>query len=444
MSMRIRIIGGIFGLLAGLVLLLNFQTITQEQDQLQEVRLRALAFQEGRLFADRLQNILNQNLAYAEFFKVLLQEDPDMPLEELEAYASYVLEQKQGIASISLAPGGVVTTIFPLAGNEAAIGHDLLNDPERSQYAKEAMERRVPVSQGPVEALQGGLRIFNRSAIYVEKDTGEEFWGFSVIMMDFDALLAESDLLSRRDGFRFALKVEGKGGEEDFFWGSREIFQEEAQVLEVALPDQSWTLGILPEEGWSVQGHPLLRFPPVYYILLAGTVVLAYQIAVLFQLRSLEASRDSLTGALNKRSFETIVKSRLGAGKKGKGVLLLDLNDFKLINDTYGHPAGDQVLREAAAGIRRALRRKDLLCRYGGDEFAIFLEEVSGREDLEAVLRRIREETGRPSQLEGVMVAVSLAGGGALYPEEGESLEALLEKADRAMYQDKARKNKQN
>lgn len=212
MSMRIRIIGGIFGLLAGLVLLLNFQTITQEQDQLQEVRLRALAFQEGRLFADRLQNILNQNLAYAEFFKVLLQEDPDMPLEELEAYASYVLEQKQGIASISLAPGGVVTTIFPLAGNEAAIGHDLLNDPERSQYAKEAMERRVPVSQGPVEALQGGLRIFNRSAIYVEKDTGIEFWGFSVIMMDFDALLAESDLLSRRDGFRFALKVEGKGG----------------------------------------------------------------------------------------------------------------------------------------------------------------------------------------------------------------------------------------
>lgn len=173
-------------------------------------------------------------------------------------------------------------------------------------------------------------------------------------------------------------------------------------------------------------------------------MVLAYQIAVLFQLRSLEASRDSLTGALNKRSFETIVKSRLGAGKKGKGVLLLDLNDFKLINDTYGHPAGDQVLREAAAGIRRALRRKDLLCRYGGDEFAIFLEEVSGREDLEAVLRRIREETGKPSQLEGVMVAVSLAGGGALYPEEGESLEALLEKADRAMYQDKARKNKQN
>lgn len=262
MSMRIRIIGGIFGLLAGLVLLLNFQTITQEQDQLQEVRLRALAFQEGRLFADRLQNILNQNLAYAEFFKVLLQEDPDMPLEELEAYASYVLEQKQGIASISLAPGGVVTTIFPLAGNEAAIGHDLLNDPERSQYAKEAMERRVPVSQGPVEALQGGLRIFNRSAIYVEKDTGEEFWGFSVIMMDFDALLAESDLLSRRDGFRFALKVEGKGGGRGLLLGEPGDFPGGGPSIGGGPPRPVMDPGNSPRGGLERSGASSFALPP--------------------------------------------------------------------------------------------------------------------------------------------------------------------------------------
>lgn len=440
MNMRIRIIGGFFGLFAGLALLYNFQAITREEDRLQEVRLRALAFQEGRLYADRLESVLSQNLTYAEFFKVLIQENPDMPLEDLGSYASYVLEQKQGIASISLAPGGVVTTIFPLKGNEAAIGHDLLQDPERAQYAREAMERRIPVSQGPVEALQGGLRIFNRSAIYLGNGTEERFWGFSVIMMDFETLLKEADLIPERDGFLFSLKGQPKEGGEDFTWGREEIFKDEALLLEVELPDKYWTLGILPEEGWEPQGNVLLRFPLVYYLLLAAIVTLAYHAAVRYQLRSLEASRDPLTGALNKRSFEALVKSRLKAGKKSKGLLLLDLNDFKQINDTYGHPAGDQVLRETAAGIRRALRKKDLLCRFGGDEFAVFLEEAEGRDSLEAVLRRIKEEAGTPCQLEGALVPAFLSGGGALYPEDGENLETLLEVADQAMYQDKAGK----
>lgn len=206
------------------------------------------------------------------------------------------------------------------------------------------------------------------------------------------------------------------------------------------LPDKYWTLGILPEEGWEPQGNVLLRFPLVYYLLLAAIVTLAYHAAVRYQLRSLEASRDPLTGALNKRSFEALVKSRLKAGKKSKGLLLLDLNDFKQINDTNGHPAGDQVLRETAAGIRRALRKKDLLCRFGGDEFAVFLEEAEGRDSLEAVLRRIKEEAGTPCQLEGALVPAFLSGGGALYPEDGENLETLLEVADQAMYQDKAGK----
>jgi diguanylate cyclase (GGDEF)-like protein/PAS domain S-box-containing protein len=116
------------------------------------------------------------------------------------------------------------------------------------------------------------------------------------------------------------------------------------------------------------------------------------------------------------------------------GVMLLDLDRFKSVNDTLGHPAGDELLREAASRLSYCVRGYDTVARLGGDEFAILLPEVRSGDDLGRVARNILEAFNEPFLLEGKEVFISCSIGISLYPEDSSSADDLLRQADSAMY----------
>ena len=118
-------------------------------------------------------------------------------------------------------------------------------------------------------------------------------------------------------------------------------------------------------------------------------------------------------------------------------MLVLDLDDFKELNDTLGHYAGDLLLVEVARRLPRCVRSVDVLARLGGDEFAVLLTDAD-REDTEAAAARIRSAIGRPYQLEGIQLALGASVGIALFPDSATSAQALVQRADAAMYQAKA------
>ena len=155
-----------------------------------------------------------------------------------------------------------------------------------------------------------------------------------------------------------------------------------------------------------------------------------------------EASRrarlDPLTGLLNRAGALSAIDHALDhAHKTGQklGLLFIDLDGFKTINDTYGHDAGDSVLQETANRLRSALRGEDIAARFGGDEFVALLVGLSQVEAAGTIARKIVGMLAKTSYHQDTALAVGASIGIAIYPDHGESPEALLQAADAAMYE---------
>jgi diguanylate cyclase (GGDEF)-like protein len=153
------------------------------------------------------------------------------------------------------------------------------------------------------------------------------------------------------------------------------------------------------------------------------------------------ASHDELTGLANVRAWEEGLTAE-GDDRRGRGhgvaVMAIDLDNFKSINDRYGHQVGDGVLEEVARRISNCLRPGDLAARVGGDEFAALVRDVPNADDARALAQRLIETLNRPAVVE--MVALSCnASIGLSYSEQGESAHLLLRQADSALYTAKER-----
>jgi diguanylate cyclase (GGDEF)-like protein len=149
------------------------------------------------------------------------------------------------------------------------------------------------------------------------------------------------------------------------------------------------------------------------------------------------AMHDGLTGLPNRVMFGHLLAHTIPTAKRYDrqfAVLYLDLDRFKLINDTLGHAAGDQLLKEVALRFRDALRASDVVARLGGDEFVVLLQEVSGAEQATTVARKLLTAALKPFVLLGHECRVTASIGAALFPSHGTDEHTLLKHADMAMY----------
>lgn len=154
-----------------------------------------------------------------------------------------------------------------------------------------------------------------------------------------------------------------------------------------------------------------------------------------------EATHDSLTGLSNRRLFYDRLQQaiRLAQRYGGKvGILYVDLDHFKEINDQHGHHVGDAVLTEVAKRLTSSIRDSDSVARLGGDEFVVLLEGVQGREDLLAAAHKVEQELNTDTRFYGLELEIAASIGQALYPDDGDDEDALIRAADAAMYRIKS------
>lgn len=145
---------------------------------------------------------------------------------------------------------------------------------------------------------------------------------------------------------------------------------------------------------------------------------------------------DPLTGVKNRRGFEENLSQLLGLSKRyhhSLALLMMDLDKFKDFNDTYGHPAGDKLLKEFARIAENNLRESDVLARYGGEEFAALLPETTQPEAMK-VAERLRQTVD-------AALNTSVSIGVALYPEDAKDAGELVDRADKALYEAKETRN---
>ncbi len=178
----------------------------------------------------------------------------------------------------------------------------------------------------------------------------------------------------------------------------------------------------------------------------AGAVVVFHDVKF-SQARAAEmahlAQHDWLTGLPNRAALADRLTQALALARrhdKQVGLLFVDLDNFKQVNDTFGHDRGDQLLTTLSRRLVDCVRETDTVSRYGGDEFVVLLSEIEQPEHAHLVAGKLREAISCEQRLSNQSVQVSASIGISIYPDHGGDIETLLQSADRAMYRDKARK----
>jgi len=151
-----------------------------------------------------------------------------------------------------------------------------------------------------------------------------------------------------------------------------------------------------------------------------------------------QARTDALTGLYNRREFELrLAEEHRRAARYAKpyALMMLDIDHFKQVNDTHGHPAGDVVLKTLANILRKQLRDVDLAARYGGEEFVVVFPEISGEAAKKVAERARRAIAATPFRLpDGREIGVMVSIGVSSYPKDADTPQGVVERADRALY----------
>ncbi|MEO1744359.1 MAG: diguanylate cyclase, partial [Cyanobacteria bacterium J06629_9] len=216
-----------------------------------------------------------------------------------------------------------------------------------------------------------------------------------------------------------------------------QVFPEYSQCLQMTAAARVITVADAASEYREVKVRPLTSpaGQPVGTVLIVRDVTLEQR-----QQRQLErdAYLDSLTGVFNRRQFQQSAEQALQYSRQQGtplALLFVDLNNFKPINDTYGHAAGDSVLRHVADCLQASIRAGDGVARMGGDEFVLLLQ--TDRIGATRMCDRITERLQSPVIIDQRAIDVEVSIGVACYPTDGTSVESLLAVADQAMYQQK-------
>lgn len=345
------------------------------------------------------------------------------------------------IQSVQLAPNGVVTEIYPEEGNEAG-KIDLLKDSKRGKISNYAKDHNITIIQGPIKLKQGGSGLVVRNPIYLEDENGQEyFWGFTIVILRVPEIFEDStNALSK---FKYNYRL--------YYRLSREASVLDKKYVEVdancdkmirpvtynlTVGKEKWKLEIMPRAGWS-------NSTTLYLIFFGGlslVLLLTEIIRVLFLLdeRRVElkelAHKDGLTKLYNRYGFDEMAEKMIKKDPEAYYVAaLLDVDDFKLINDMYGHAYGDKALISLAENMRKFFPSSALLGRNGGDEFCILLPNCTMEEIKEALIEFTK--TPKTFSYKGQTYSFCISLGYAEYPNNAIERSQLMRCADAALYE---------
>ena len=354
--------------------------------------------------------------------------------------AKEIINHAPFIRNIALAPNNVITQIYPLKGNEKALGLRYMDVPEQRDEIIRAIELKKSVIAGPINLVQGGKGIINRIPIF-QGDSQETYWGIASLVVDLDIFLQRSGFLPLHEELRLVLL----GRNDQIIFGDKSLFTEEGHIsLPINAGSDIWFLGAILKNPAS---NNLLYWIKAIGLLLACII----SSLIFFLLKSYEtihfqSLHDPLTSLPNIRFFYASLQHYILHAKREKSsfaILFIDIDKFKDINDTLGHKAGDYVLKEISKRLQLSLRESDTIARVGGDEFVILLKYANTDDEVAIVCKKLKDAIKTPIYIGKEVLHVRASIGHSFYPEHGQNATELMKLADNEMYKEKfARREK--
>lgn len=408
---------------------------------IQQKQSRKMADLNAMTYAERMKTDIMQGIDVTVTLEQMLISENGRIQKFSETAANMITDS---IQSIQIAPDGVVTEIYPVEDNETG-KIDLIHDEARGKISCYARDNHVLIMQGPFQLKQGGYGIAVRKPVYLEDESGQEFfWGFTIVIIRVPEIFSDSVKSLSDFGYQYCLSKTGSPWEEayevvDCSGGS--ISAPVSYTFEIG--GSVWKLEVMPQNGWVEKSYLYSIFGGGLLIVLLLTGLTA---ALLIldenrqELRKL-ALTDALTGIYNRHGFDkhVTVYMKQYPEKHCVGVQF-DIDDFKLINDIYGHASGDKALQILAESMRKFFPEHAVLGRNGGDEFCIFLPDCTCKEVEEKLVQFTKQK--RFFVYEGEERAFNISLGYAEYPVHAKSQLQLMHCADAALYEVKLRGKK--
>ena len=405
-----------------------------------ERHARTLAFaSELRARSDReLNSVLYLASGIVGYLVVRHQEiDPN----EIDRILSVIHTYGRHIRNFTISVGSKISYIYPLKGNESMLGRDYSEIQEQWPAIRKALEKKEILLTGRVELVQGGAALIYREPVLVDG----KLWGLLSTVIDLASFQKAVFSEAQSDRFEFAIRTENRGSSADSaaqdggpLYGNQNLFADPTAVILVAnMPNDKWIYAVRSKDRphsftyWAIRCAGWL----LSALLAFGIFVVLRQRITLARL----AGFDSLTDLPNRRLFDDRLEQAICRQSRRNtqvAVVFIDVNDFKPINDRYGHRVGDRVLHTLAVRICAEVRGGDTVARWAGDEFAIIVEDAEITQ-TDHLVRRLHQQIEAPMDIEGIPLRVSASVGVAFYPSEAENSADLLELADQRMYKNK-------
>lgn len=354
-----------------------------------------------------------------------------------------IIFDSPALVNVLIAPDGIVCDVYPKQGNERVIGYDLFGEGEGNIEAIMAKESGRLVFGGPFNLIQGGQALVGRLPVYLDGSDGDrDFWGLVSVTLEYPRVLDDVHLSEfEAAGFLYEIwRISPDTDDKQIIAKSEGDISAHIAYIEKYVPimNTGWYFRIAPARQW-------YAYPETWLMIIAGLSI-SFLVALtshknidLILMRTeLEnmARIDALTQVYNRRCFldlASIQAQRSIRLKKNCFVIMIDIDHFKNVNDTYGHVIGDKVLENVVQKMKNIIRAYDLIGRYGGEEFIMLISDL-GQQTLLGIVERIRLSIcENPIEIEGNHIYIS-ASFGVADVSASEDLNMGIKLADSALY----------
>lgn len=541
-------------------------------EQIQRTKLNL--FRQLTSIGAKLEGDLQTNLSMLSGFAAYISASPDLSYEQFTRYAREIFRKEPMLQNFAAAKNLVVNYVYPIEGNEKAIGLDYRKNVAQKDMVMQVVNTGQLLVAGPVELVQGGIAFIGRAPIYTGSGTERTLWGIISAPIDADALYLQTGILANAKNLNLAIRsIDTQGNKGPVFFGDQPTFDDpEAIQTVINVGAGIWHLAatsnklnnesnitilrliliittlivcifavvrmrqqkeklalqakvlinqeLLENVGqvakiggwkldhelnfieWSKQSSILLGKELKYHpntlseisslfeiqkftllknniekaifshepfeldielfrenetkiwlriivsvsikdnqTLITGTMQDVTDIVLSAKIIEHQATYDSLTALPNRVLFNDRLSNAMdNATRKGNkiAVLFIDLDRFKDVNDNHGHLTGDKLLVAAAGRINHCVRDYDTVSRLSGDEFGVILTGINQFSDALRASEEIHKTMQQSYNIDEQILHCSASIGIALYPDDGNDAQSLIQKADQAMYEVKA------
>lgn len=284
----------LFAVLLSLFVLIGLQLFRFESEGYRQREIEQVKQQLDERAA-ALKARIYANIYAVSGVKSLVAMNPDLTQDDFSRAMAVQFREKADLRNIGLARDMVIRFMYPLEGNEAAIGLDYRQQPNQIEAVRRALALNKIVLAGPLSLVQGGEGLIARIPIHVaDAASGQErFWGFASVVMDTESMFAGAGLMANDGALRISLRGrDALGPEGDLFWGDASVFERNPVTQAIELPHGSWQLGAIPAHGWS--RYPILTAPMMWMYLVVVSAILTFSIVIILLLAKTKKATEAL------------------------------------------------------------------------------------------------------------------------------------------------------